>query len=81
MWGLTRLMQAHDELRRAACNLGQDVPETSSGNPDRKTGREFFSGTRALQPDPQAIYQDAARLAVSSLRPGPMVEETDTFLT
>jgi hypothetical protein len=64
----------------AACNLGQDVPSAlrlPASGPDTQ-GPEFFKGTdRGRSDDPY----DAASVAGSIFRPGPIVEVTDTFLT
>ena len=65
-----------------ACNLGQDAESLSTfgiRTLNRRV-RNSFTGTASWLPVRETTYDDA-RLATSSLRPGPIVEETETFLT
>lgn len=67
---------------RAACNLGQDDRKhLCLRYPGRLRGPEFLLRIGYLKPDPKSKHQGAAvRLAMSSFKPGPIVEVTDTFL-
>jgi hypothetical protein len=78
---LTRLMQAPGELRRATRNLGQDFRKsfrTPVPDPPERSRNSCVADRRRRS----AENQDAGdRLATSILRPGPMVEVIETFLT
>src|SRR5690606_16906496 len=84
---VTRLMQAiRLRLRHktsAACNLGQDVPSAfrlPASDPPICRGAGILSVAVQASLATLVTYETAS-VAGSILRPGPIVELTDTFLT
>jgi hypothetical protein len=66
-------------LRRTTRSLGQERPELPFRIFRATNGPEFFQGNRGLRRFPNLLRQDAARLARSTLTPGPIVEVMDIF--